>query len=182
MRTGEGPEAGAEGRRPEAAHWTVVTGAPEETAALGRLAGACARPGDAILLEGPVGAGKTVLASGVLEGLGVAGPHPSPTFPVLRLYRGRLPAVHADLYRLAGVFDPEEVGWDEALGGSAVLVVEWAGHLGRWAPEDALWIHLEPADGSGPALRRIACRATGPEARRLLEDLRRAWGARERDT
>ena len=150
--------------------WRLRTRSAEETAALGRRLGLAAQPGDMLLLQGPVGAGKTVLASGILEGLGVPGPHPSPTFTLLRTYRGRLPAVHADLYRLEGRFDPDELGWEDAVAGEGVTIVEWADRLGGHAPADALHIRLEPAG----AARSVACRAGGPSAARLLAAARGA--------
>lgn len=159
---------------PEASEtlWTVATRSAAETEALGQRLGACARPGDALLLSGPVGAGKTVLAGGVLSGLGVPAPHPSPTFTLLRTYRGRLPAVHADLYRLPPGFASEEIGWDDELLDGAVAVVEWAERLGRHAPADAVAAHLEPT----PPGRLVTVRATGPAARRWLAESRAAVG------
>ena len=71
--------------------------------AVGAALGEVARAGDVIALEGPLGAGKTVLARGILRGLGHEGEVPSPTFPIVLLYEPpalRLPVWHADLYRV----------------------------------------------------------------------------------
>lgn len=107
-----------------------MTSSPAQTRALGRRLGETARPGDALLLLGPVGAGKTVLADGFLAGLGVPGPHASPTFTLMRVYQGRLPVAHLDLYRLVGemVRHPEDAELDlsELLASGGVAVVEWA--------------------------------------------------------
>ena len=103
------------------------------------------RPGDAVLLEGPLGAGKSEFARAVLRaaagdpGLEV----PSPTFTLVQSYD--LPAGaahHFDLYRLDGPAGLDELGWDEALEG--IVLVEWPDRLGALAPTDALRITLEP--------------------------------------
>ncbi|MGB2940898.1 MAG: tRNA (adenosine(37)-N6)-threonylcarbamoyltransferase complex ATPase subunit type 1 TsaE, partial [Candidatus Dormiibacterota bacterium] len=75
---------------------------PTETLILGEALGRSARPGDVILLAGPLGAGKTVLVQGIAAGLGSVATVGSPTFVLVRQYNGRLPLVHADLYRLEG--------------------------------------------------------------------------------
>lgn len=156
---------------PGDAAWCVETASPRETGALGARLGRRAYPGDVLLLSGPVGSGKTVLASGLLAGLGVPGPHPSPTFTLVRTYRGRLAAVHADLYRLPPGFPPEEIGWDDELLDGAVAVVEWAERLGA-PPPDAIAAHLDLTPGG----RRVSFRASGPEARRWLAAVRRDEG------
>ena len=131
--------------------WSVETGGPGQTRALGRRLGAAARPGDALLLTGPVGAGKTVLADGFLEGLGVPGPHPSPTFTLMRLYRGRLPVAHLDLYRLVG--QEAQEGEDALLdlpefqGGGGVAVIEWAEALPAGSLRDPLTVRLSVGTG-----------------------------------
>ena len=72
----------------------------EETRALGRALGKTAVPGEVICLDGDLGVGKTVLAQGFAEGLGIAGPVASPTFTIVQTYEtGRLPFFHMDVYR-----------------------------------------------------------------------------------
>ncbi len=109
-----------------------------------RLAGLL-RAGDAVLLEGPLGAGKSELARAVLRaaagdpGLEV----PSPTFTLVQSYDLPAgPAHHFDLYRLDGPAGLDELGWDEAREG--IVLVEWPDRLGALAPPDALRIALEP--------------------------------------
>ncbi len=149
--------------------WTCATDRAEATAALGRRIGAAALAGDAVLLCGPVGAGKTVLAGGILDGLGVPGPHPSPTFTLVRRRRGgRWPVWHVDLYRLSESEAGQAgdlIGLDEAFASDGVAVVEWAERLGAWTPADALRVELRR---SAPDAREMWLRADGPRARRLL--------------
>ena len=118
----------------------------EATLDLGRRIGAASRPGDVLLLEGPLGAGKTVLVRGVAAGLGSADEVVSPTFVLVRHYQGRLPLVHADLYRLADPADVERLGLLE-LAEDGVLVVEWPERAPRLEATATLRISL----GAGPA-------------------------------
>lgn len=93
---------------------------------LGVLLGGLLRAGDVVLLEGPLGAGKTALTQGIGAGLGIAETINSPTFTILKEYTGRLPLYHFDLYRIE---DPEELfslGFEDYFGGEGVCVVEWA--------------------------------------------------------
>ena len=98
--------------------------------------------GDAVLLNGDLGAGKSVLARGIARGMGIRGPMPSPTFTLMIPYEadGRK-LHHFDLYRLA---DPDEyyaAGLDEFIGGDGVAVVEWP-QMADLAPRPALNLRL----------------------------------------
>jgi tRNA threonylcarbamoyladenosine biosynthesis protein TsaE len=98
-------------------------------------------------LVGPLGAGKTCLTRGFARGLGVSeGKTTSPTFVLIHEYRGRLPLVHVDLYRL----DAEaagNLGLEEYLESSAVTVIEWADKIRAQLPRDYLRIELEHRGG-----------------------------------
>ncbi len=94
------------------------------TRAVGRRLASLLRPGDVVLLSGDLGAGKTVFAGGIGEGLGVEEAVVSPTFVLVRQYQGLLPLIHADIYRLGSSAEIDDLD----LGGAAaegVLVVEW---------------------------------------------------------
>ena len=103
--------------------------------------------GDAVLLNGDLGAGKSVLARGIARGMGVEGPMPSPTFTLMIPYEaGGRRLYHFDLYRLS---DPDEyyaAGLDEFVGGDGVAVVEWPG-MADLDPEPALRIRLSGRRG-----------------------------------
>jgi len=91
-----------------------------------RLAHALA-PGDLLVLEGPLGAGKTLLAGALVHALGVPEDEPvaSPTFALVHEYEGRVPTLHADLYRLGSPDEVLELGFDERREQGAVAIVEW---------------------------------------------------------
>lgn len=116
----------------------------------GRIA-AVLRAGDIILLEGDLGAGKTTLARGLLQGLGLAGEAPSPTFAIVQGYEPpevSLPLAHVDLYRLDDPDDVAELGLDDWLEGGA-LVIEWPDRLGGRYDPSALALRLTvAADGA----------------------------------
>lgn len=103
----------------------LKTRSEDDTFALGRALGAFLRPGDALLLSGDLGTGKSVLARGAARSLGVEGPMPSPSFTILFPYEGKCPVYHFDLYRLSGPDEFEAAGFYEWFGGAGVCLVEW---------------------------------------------------------
>ena len=150
----------------------VETHCPDETLALGRRIGRAAKPGDVLALVGDLGAGKTVLAKGVAEGLGAAAAREvvSPTFVLCREYPdGRLPLYHFDAYRLRGAADLEGIGASEVFGGEGLSLVEWADRAPQALPPDRLEVNLEV---TGPESRRLTFEARGPQAARLLASIR----------
>ena len=124
-------------------HLTDSEGA---TVALGRVLGRRLQAGAVVLLEGPLGAGKTAFVRGLAEGVGCDGDDvSSPTFTVVQEYRGRVRVEHVDLYRLTPV-EVDDLALDDLLEG-AVVAVEWPD---RWrdAPGDAIRVTLERVDDS----------------------------------
>jgi tRNA threonylcarbamoyladenosine biosynthesis protein TsaE len=112
------------------------------TQALGaRIAGGL-RAGDAVALQGDLGAGKTTLARAILEGLGVTEDVPSPTFTLVQQYETpKLAVRHYDFYRIEEPSEVNELGLDEALDEGAVLI-EWPERALHRIPPDALHIKL----------------------------------------
>jgi tRNA threonylcarbamoyladenosine biosynthesis protein TsaE len=138
----------------------------EATAALGRTIGAALEPGHCVLLTGDLGAGKTTLARGVARALGVAGVVPSPTFALVIEHAGRVPLLHADLYRLDPGAPIDDLGLDRD---DAVVLVEWPDRNLGALPADHLVVALTD-QGQG---RRAALHATGPRHAALLAALSR---------
>ena len=129
---------------------TVLTHSEEETVQLGRDLALTLKPGAVVLLHGELGAGKTAFVRGLAAGLGVPDDEVnSPTFMLVQQYRGRMPLVHVDLYRITAA-ETEELGLDD-LGERGVVAIEWAEKLIR-PPAGAVEIVIEDA---GANLRRI---------------------------
>jgi tRNA threonylcarbamoyladenosine biosynthesis protein TsaE len=123
-----------------------VLPAVEDTRALGQALAELLRPGDLVVLAGPLGAGKTALTQGIGAGLGVPGAVTSPTFVLARVHRGgRLPLVHVDAYRLASMADIDDLDLD-ATAGEAVTVVEWGHGLVEQLADEHLVVELDRRD------------------------------------
>lgn len=128
--------------------------AESETTALAAKIAASAKGGDIFLLEGPLGAGKSVFARAFIRALcGEDTDVPSPTFTLVQTYETKDdPLYHFDLYRLEDPEEIYEIGWEDALSGGIVLV-EWPQRLGPHLPQNATRIRIETLAGES---RRIA--------------------------
>lgn len=146
-----------------------------DTQQMARVVAGALRPGDVILLSGPLGAGKSAFARSIIMSLIQSDePTPSPTFTLVQTYEApRFDIWHFDLYRLSDPSEAQELGLDEALKAS-VLLVEWPERLeGRW-PDDRLHITLTPdpnatSDAVEDEPRTIRLCAQGSWVRRLKE-------------
>ncbi len=139
----------------------VQTNGEGETRALGRRIGQRLKTGIFVGLSGPLGAGKTVLASGMLEGAGVPGPHRSPTFTLVWEHTGHFPIYHVDLYRLSPEEASDDLPWDRLLSDRSVAIVEWADRLPLERDiVDRVDIHIAIPGGSVSG-REIRIRAFG---------------------
>ncbi|MCZ2859447.1 tRNA (adenosine(37)-N6)-threonylcarbamoyltransferase complex ATPase subunit type 1 TsaE [Blastococcus sp. VKM Ac-2987] len=114
-----------------------------DTHALGEALAGLARPGDLLVLVGPLGAGKTALTQGIGAGLGVREPVTSPTFVIARVHRdGRIPLVHVDAYRLGGHADVDDLDLDVTVA-SSLTVVEWGQGLVEQLADEHLEVRLD---------------------------------------
>lgn len=125
----------------------------DATAALGAALAANLRAGDCVLLEGPIGAGKSHLARALIRArLGRMEDVPSPTFTLVQTYQADDVEIwHADLYRLSHPDEVLELGLEDAFS-SAICLIEWPDRLGSHLPQDALRIQLS-AHGDGRMAR-----------------------------
>lgn len=144
-----------------------------DTRRLGRRVAECVQPGDLILLEGELGAGKTFLVRSIARGLGVP-PEvrvTSPTFDLVHELPGRYPIVHADLYRLDAADELCELGLAERIGEGAVVLVEWGERFAQVLDEAGLLVALELDPEGG---RRALVSPRGARGDALLACLRAA--------
>ena len=125
------------------------TSAAEETEAAGEELGRRLRRGDLVLLKGELGAGKTTFVRGIARGTGSAASVASPTFQLVRVYKGRVQLAHVDLYRLEKGHDLSDLGLEELLDSGAV-VVEWGELL---AVDEAAVIEFEHLGGDRRLIR-----------------------------
>ena len=144
-------------------HLSLMLPSPEATADLAARLAPHFGPGQAILLDGEIGAGKTHFARAFIQTLLAAEGRredvPSPTFTLVQVYEtARADLWHADLYRLTDPSDVIELGLTEAFD-SAICLVEWPDRLGDLAPREALSLSLRP-DATGDS-RTAVLRATG---------------------
>ncbi len=111
-------------------------------------------PGDLLVLEGDLGAGKTFLVRGIARSLGV--PHQiavtSPTFTLINEHRARVPLVHSDLYRLGDADEIAELGLTDRIGADAIVIVEWGARFAEALGNQGLFIWLS-LDGQGRSAR-----------------------------
>jgi len=115
----------------------------DSTARLGAAVAAALKPGEAVCLTGPLGAGKSTLARGLVRALTRPDEDvPSPTFTLVQFYSGlHFPLAHFDLYRLTRPEEAFEIGLDDALEDGAA-VIEWPERLGGDLPADRLDIDI----------------------------------------
>lgn len=149
--------------------WSLISSSEEQTLEIGMLIGRCLAAPLLILLQGHLGAGKTVIARGIARGLGVADETPitSPTFTLMNHYPARIDLYHFDLYRLSGPDDLIDIGFDEYAFGSGVALVEWPEKLEN--PDMAgVWIAISALDAGR---RRLVFSARDTQPRKWLDQL-----------
>ncbi len=143
-----------------------------QTRAFGKRLARLLRPGDVVLLQGPLGAGKTALTQGIGAGLGLESQVTSPTFILMAAHLNeddRPPLYHADLYRLTEAFEVEDLRLDDQAA-DGVLVVEWPERAFEELPAEHLLIVFD-TDPAEPNARKLTCVASGVRYQQLLDGL-----------
>jgi tRNA threonylcarbamoyladenosine biosynthesis protein TsaE len=139
---------------------------PSETSQLASNLAELLQPGDVICLEGDLGAGKTTFTKGLAKGLDIKKTVNSPTFTIIKEYKGRLPLYHMDVYRVADAY--EDLGFDEYFEGDGVTVVEWAHLIEDQLPAQLLTIYLYHG---GPEKRKIVFVPKGERYEQLCKEI-----------
>ncbi len=145
---------------------SIGSASENQTEAIGLEIGSALSIGDAVLLFGEMGAGKTCMARGIAIGAESEVSARSPTFIIVAEYPGRVRVFHCDLYRITGATEVIDLALDESLDRGA-LVVEWPENAEGALPEDALEIRIEL--GQSSEQRSISMSSTGPKSRSLLD-------------
>jgi len=148
----------------------VTVTSPEQTMQLGAKLGQLVQPGDLILLDGDLGAGKTTFSKGLAKSLGIEKTIKSPTFTLVREYQeGRLPLYHMDIYRLEDG-GAEDLGLDEYFDGDGVSVVEWSEFMQALLPDNYLRITLSRTTDQDET-RTIKFEPNGTHYQKLVDKL-----------
>lgn len=131
---------------PKATFYTLTRHLPDASATrrFGKLLAHAARPGLVVLLDGPLGAGKTTLVQGFANGIGATQPAASPSFVLAHHYPGgRLPVWHLDLYRIESAAEIDDLDLDLYLPRDGVALIEWAERAMHLWPIDVLLVRLD---------------------------------------
>lgn len=152
----------------------IVSHSAAQTQRIGMRLGALCEGGEVFLLEGDLGAGKTVVAKGIAEGLGVAASVTSPTFSIIHEYAGRYRVAHVDLYRLDGADTVIGTGIEDYLQGDGVTIVEWPSRAPGIFDGDRVVLTLRHV---AETKRGICLSPHGPRSRELVARFaREAYG------
>ncbi len=135
------------------ARYVLTSESTEQTLEIGRRIGQLLPSGSVLSLEGGLGVGKTLLVKGICAGLGVDSEVLSPSFILLEEYRGELPVLHFDLFRLDDMDDVMDVGLFDAIDGRNIVIVEWGDRL----PQGVLDVDI-----------RVTMKITGQESREIF--------------
>ena len=150
------------------AQGSLRSDAVERTRAIGRRIGEAAAPGTVLALVGELGAGKTQLAKGVAEGLGVPSVVNSPTFVLMNEHAGRLRLYHIDAYRLDDPEDAIASGLIDERQADGVVVVEWADRIRDWLPTNRIEVEIRTPSAAEDS-RELQWSAIGDAHVRLAE-------------
>jgi len=156
----------------------LTTTSPEGTRAVGAALAALLVPGDVVSLTGDLGAGKTCFVQGAAGALGVTEGVASPSFVLVREYRGVLPIYHMDVYRLDRIQEVLDLGFEDLLDPQGVIFIEWGSAIEGLLPDSH--IEVELLTGEQETQRRVVLTARGPgwaeRWERLLSSLE-SWRA-----
>ncbi len=146
----------------------ITTKSAAETKALGEKIGRMLDAGTCILLSGDLGAGKTTFTQGLAKGLEIHRTVSSPTFTIMKVYKGRLPLYHIDAYRLEGLH--QDLGFEELIEDEGVTVIEWPDYMVDRLPEDYLRLDITR---TGESSRKFKLSCHGEKYTKLMEELGR---------
>jgi len=145
----------------------VILPSRAATESFGRSIGRLLQGGEVLALMGSLGAGKTALVRGIATGLRVPSDAvSSPTFVLAHEYRGRLPLIHIDLYRVSDGLEADASGLSDSFTDRTVVAIEWADRFPAWLPSDRLEFRLSHRT---PFTRGLTITALGPVSSLLFQ-------------
>ena len=149
----------------------LIINSEEETVKLAKMLANMCFSGFLLTLNGELGAGKTRLAKGIGEALGITQTINSPTFNILKCYfGGRFPFYHIDAYRLEGI--KQDLGFEEYIEGDGVCLVEWSSFIDYLLPEEYLDIAIFIVDEEK---REFVIEGKGSKYENIVEEIDRLW-------
>lgn len=147
----------------------LISKSSSSTYYLGRIIGSLVKMGDVFCLDGNLGAGKTKLAQGFGEGLGVDDIINSPTFTLINEYKGRLTYYHMDVYRLEGYEEMFDLGYEEYFYGNGIVLIEWSKNVEEILPKERLDIEIKRGEEENQ--RIILLNPLGERYEKLLQEI-----------
>jgi tRNA threonylcarbamoyladenosine biosynthesis protein TsaE len=150
----------------------IRTHSAEQTVEIGKALGNILDSGDLICLTGDLGTGKTAFTNGIAAALGIKGYITSPTFTIVNEYEGRVPLYHFDVYRIADPEEMFEIGFEEYLDSSGIVVIEWADLIKDILPCDRIWVKIEKDMKNGVDERIISIEFIGERYKGYEERLK----------
>ncbi|RJX28263.1 MAG: tRNA (adenosine(37)-N6)-threonylcarbamoyltransferase complex ATPase subunit type 1 TsaE [Dethiobacter sp.] len=145
----------------------------ETTSKIGKILGRNLQPGTVVALNGELGAGKTVFARGVAEGLDVQVVVNSPSYVIMNLYRGRMELYHFDFYRLEEEEELQELGLEEYFYGDGITLIEWADKFPGVLPTTRVEIDIVKDDEDLENSRILYFKHLGKLEESLIEELKK---------
>lgn len=137
----------------------IISASVKQTQEIAAKLAKCLKPGDVLALIGNLGSGKTAFVKGLVSGFGVSKSKVlSPTFVLMRQYKGKMTVNHFDLYRLKNIQQLQEIGYEEYFYSDGITVIEWADRIKEALPEEYLEIGFDFLDKNS---RRLKFRAYG---------------------
>ncbi len=147
----------------------IILNGLKDTKEFGEKLGSLLKPGDIICLIGDLGAGKTTLTKSIGIGLGVEDYITSPTFTLINEYKGKLNLYHFDVYRLEGITDLDDLGFEEYFYSDGVCIIEWGDKIEDILPEGTINISIEK--GKELDNRILILNGKGDRFKELIEEL-----------
>ena len=142
-----------------------------ETKKLGMTLGGILIPGDVLALIGDLGSGKTTFVQGIAQALSINIPVNSPSFLIMKEYKGKYNMLHVDVYRLkVPELELESIGFEEYLNSDFIIVIEWADKIKKILPKEYMEINFEHIDLNE---RKIKFKPYGDRYNTLLQELKK---------